>query len=155
MILATLSLTALTPKVKTIFFVTSDCPIAQRYVPEIKRIIKDYKSVSTFRLVYEDSGVSQQKVSAHHSEYNMKCPFSLDKGHSIAKRYKITVVPTALVLNDRGETLYRGRIDDSYGENFKWRPAKQLDLRNALSALRDGKSVPVKVTSVIGCTLSF
>lgn len=155
MILATLALVPFKPKIETIFFVTSDCPIARRFTPEIKRIMKEYKPTSTFRFEYEDSGVTLKQLTAHHAEYNIKCPLSFDKDHILAKKLNVLVVPTAVIRTDNGQVLYQGRIDDSYGTDFKWHPAKNKDLRNALTAIKNGEDVPVKSTKVIGCTLSL
>lgn len=156
MIIAQLGLLALAgkPKIETLFFVTSDCPIARRFVPEMKRIMKGYNEVSTFMFVYEDQGVALDKIKFHHADYNIKCPLTLDSPRVLAKKYDVRGVPTALVRNSKGEVLYKGRIDDSYGSDFRWHPAKSQDLRYALQALKEGNPVPVKSTPVIGCTLS-
>jgi thiol-disulfide isomerase/thioredoxin len=142
------------PKFETLFFVTSDCPIARRFTPEIKRIMSDYQSVSTFKVVYEDENASLPKMKAHHREFGLACPLILDPSRRLAKQYEVKGVPAVLVRNGQGKALYFGRIDDSYGSDFKWRPAKQKDLRNALGALKNGKPVPVTKTVVIGCALN-
>ena len=143
------------PKVETLFFVTSDCPISARYSPEINRIVKEFGDVSSFQIEYEDQGVPLGSLQAHQKEFGIKTPFSLDFKHGIAKQYKVIAVPTALVRNAKGEVLYMGRIDDAYGKDFHWHPVKQADLRNALSAIKAGKTVSVKSTAVIGCTISY
>ena len=152
MIFAAIVLAA-TPKYQTWFFVTSDCPIAQRFTPEIKRIMKEYQAVSDFQYVYEDEDATMSKMKAHHAEYKLNCPLILDPKHAKAKKFKIKGVPTAVVMATEDMVFYQGRIDDSYGKDFKWHPAKNADLRNALSALKNGKPVPVKSTTVIGCAL--
>ncbi len=156
MILASLVLLAPTkPQVDTFIFVTSECPIAQRYTPEINRIIKAYGGVSNFQFQYEDVGVSQASLDKHHKEYKIGCGFTLDKDHSLAKALKVKTVPTAVVRDLKGNVLYMGRIDDAYGRDFRWHPAKQTDLRNALDAVKKGVPVKVKSTKVIGCALGF
>ena len=155
MILVTACLLTAAPKLETLFFVTSDCPISKRFTPEIKRIMKEYKTTSTFKYIYEDTGTTYNKMKAHHDEYNIKCQLALDPKMELAKKYSVTGVPTVVVKSNLGEVFYQGRVDDSYGKDFKWHPAKQTDLRNALGALRDGKDVPVKKTKVIGCALSL
>lgn len=156
MIFVSLALATLAkPKVETLFFATVDCPISQRYTPEIKRIMRAYRETMRFRFVYEDTGVSKDAIDKYQADYNIKCQFVLDSDRALAKKYHVTTVPTALVKSDAGEILYFGRIDDAYGSDFRWHPAKNQDLRNALNALKEGKEVPVKRTPVIGCTLSY
>lgn len=142
------------PKIETLIFVTSECPISKRYTPAIKRIMKEFKDVSTFRMIYEDEGIAYAKLKEHHLEYNIKCQMALDTGHEIAKKYEVTAVPTVVTKTSKGQVLYAGRIDDSYGSDFKWHPVKSEDLRNALNAIKSGSEVPVKKTPVIGCTIS-
>ena len=142
------------PKLETLFFVTSDCPISKRFSPEIKRIMKDFNGTSTFKYIYEDQDTTYAKMIAHHDEYDIKCPLSLDPKQELAKKYGVKGVPTVVLKSAVGEVLYQGRIDDSYGTDFKWHPAKQTDLRNALTTLKKGKKVSVKLTRVIGCALN-
>jgi hypothetical protein len=155
MILAALLLHSLVPpRFETYFFVTSDCPIAKRYTPEIKRIMKDYSQVSSFKYVYEDEDARLPLMKAHHREYQLNCPLMLDPKHAMARQYKVVGVPTALVFSDKKLIQYQGRIDDSYGPDFKWHPTKHADLRNALAALQHGKPITVRSTKVIGCALN-
>lgn len=142
------------PKLETLFFVTSDCPISKRFTPEIKRIIRDFKGTSTFKYIYEDQDTTFAKMKAHHDEYSITCPLSLDPKQELAKKYGVKGVPTVVLRSTSGAVHYQGRIDDSYGTDFKWHPAKQTDLRNALTALKEGKKVLVKLTRVIGCALN-
>lgn len=142
------------PKFETLFFVTSDCPISRRFTPEIKRIMVDYSAISSFVFVYEDENASLSKVKAHHREFGLNGPFMLDPKRKLVKQYQVKGVPTAVVRSLDGKAQYFGRIDDSYGNDFKWRPAKHRDLRDALSTLGKGKKPVVTKTTVIGCALN-
>jgi hypothetical protein len=148
MIIATFAILASgkAPKLETLFFVTSDCPIAKQFTPEIKRIMRDYQSSSGFIYVYEDEGFTMKQAEAHHNEYKIPGLIILDSQHKLGKQYKVTGVPTVIIRDQKGTVQYVGRIDDSYGSDFKWHPAKHKDLRNALSSLRDGKPVAFKRT---------
>ena len=154
MILTVAFILAAAPKLETLFFVTSDCPISKRFTPEIKRIMKDFQGTSTFKYIYEDTGTTYDKMKAHHNEYTIKCPLSLDPKQALAKKYGVKGVPTVVVQSAKGEVFYQGRVDDSYGSDFKWHAAKQKDLRNALTALKNGEHVKVRQTKVIGCALN-
>ena len=142
------------PKFETLFFVTSDCPISRRFTPEIKRIMVDYSAISSFVFVYEDENASLSKVKAHHREFGLNGPFMLDPKRKLVKQYQVKGVPTAVVRSLDGKAQYFGRIDDSYGNDFKWRPAKHRDLRDALSTLGKGKKPVVTKKTVIGCALN-
>ena len=110
--------------------------------------------MSDFKFVYEDEDATLALMKAHHQEYKLDCGFMLDPRHSKAKKFKVTGVPTVVVMATEAMVFYHGRIDDSYGSDFKWHPAKHTDLRNAFGALKSGKPVIVKQTKVIGCSLN-
>jgi hypothetical protein len=143
------------PAYVILFFVNSDCPIARRYSPEINRIAKEFQKGFTSKLVYCDQNVSARALKNHHNDFKFSFDFITDPKHLLTKQFKVSVVPTAVVVDKSNRVLYRGRIDDSYGSDFKWRKPKQLDLRNALSAIQSGKPVKVKETTPVGCTLSL
>jgi hypothetical protein len=94
------------------------------------------------------------KMKAHHQEYKLGCPLIIDPKHTKAKMFKVKGVPTVVVMSTEDNVFYQGRIDDSYGKDYKWRPTKQHDLRNALEDLKHSRPVRVKSTTVIGCALN-
>ncbi len=119
----------------------------------MNRIVRDFPAVK-FRMVYSEPGISDAVAKKHQKEFKMLAPFLLDPKGVEAKRAGATVVPTAVVYSG-SKLIYRGRIDDAYGSDFKWRTPKSPDLRNALKAALKGAEPKVKLTKPIGCTLSF
>jgi hypothetical protein len=70
----------------------------------------------------------------------------------MAKQAKATVTPEAVVIDSKGETRYRGRIDNFYAALGK--PRQQVtahDLRDALDAVLAGRPVPNPETKALGC----
>jgi hypothetical protein len=136
------------------FFVIKDCPIANRYAPEIKRIIRDYtpKGVQ-FVLELEDQDVTAQDASAHAREFGFTVPIKVDREHKDARQWKVDISPTA-VLSLGSQLIYRGRIDNSYAGVGKPRTVTTShDLRNALDAFLIGKKIPLQDTTAIGCRI--
>lgn len=143
----------LSPQVKVDLFITSDCPICRRYSPEIGRIVRDFPSAQ-FRLVYAEPGITTAKAKAHGKEFGLKPAFLLDPKGVEAKRQGVKIVPTATVWQN-GKLVYRGRIDDAYGSDYKWRPVKTPDLRAAIKNALSGKPQKLVETTPIGCSLSL
>lgn len=136
------------------FFISSDCPISNAYAPEIKRIIKKYGTDFKIQLVYTDASATAQLAQKHLKEYDYQCAFILDANHVNAKKYKVTTVPTVVLVNVKSKVVYEGRIDNIYASIGKRRPkATEFDLRNALDATLGGKPVKVTKTTAIGCFL--
>jgi hypothetical protein len=137
----------------TLFFVTTDCPIANSYAPEINRICAQYEREKiAFYIVYTDPTISLAAQRKHAKEYGYRCPAIRDAKHALVMQAKATVTPEAAILSPEGKLLYRGRIDDRYLDFGKKRTHPTTrDLRDALDAVARGKPVPNPTTKAIGC----
>lgn len=119
----------------------------------MNRIVRDFPKAQ-FRMVYSEPGITAATARKHQNEFKILAPFLLDPKGLEAKKAGAQVVPTAIVYSGP-KLVYRGRIDDAYGSDFKWRTPKSLDLRNAIKAALNGQEPKIKETKPIGCTLSF
>ncbi len=143
-------------KATVLFFVLSDCPIANSYAPEINRIAAAYSSLGVRSyLVYVEDELSAPVARQHAQDHEFKFPALLDPGHQLVKFSKVTVSPEVAVLAPDNTVLYRGRIDDraaAFGQS-RVTPSKR-DLRDALEAILAGKPVDTPVTKAVGCYIS-
>jgi len=143
-------------KKATVFlFLLPDCPISNAYAPEIKRIAADYeaKKIAVF-VVHADPDVTAEQARKHAKAFGLTCPVLLDPTHVLVKASGATMAPEAAVIGPDRSVLYRGRIDDWYADYGKRRgEPTQRDLRNALDAILQGKTVATPLTKVIGCYL--
>ena len=139
--------------VHLLIFVTPDCPVANRYAPEIDRIAAAYaaRRVRTF-LIYADPSLTPARVKAHLAEFHpsLRATAIIDKSWLLANETGATVTPEAVVITSAGRA-YRGRIDDWYVALGKSRAAATShDLRDALDAVLAG--TPVKPGgAAVGC----
>ena len=147
--LATLALQLTT----VLVFTTTDCPIANRYAPEIQRLAKQYGTVR-FVMVYPVANDTPELIDAHRTKFAYTIDFIRDDKHELVKKTGVTVTPEVAVMKD-GRMLYRGRIDDRYIEFGKDRPQPTVrDLERSLEAILAGKPVPVAETRAVGCILA-
>jgi len=140
--------------VATVFiFVATDCPISNRYAPEVQRLQTEFSSKGiAFWLVYPDRDNSADTIRKHLKDYRYSIDALRDPEHSLVKRTGARVTPEAVVFDRNREIVYRGRIDDRYVDLGQMRPAPtRKDLEEALAAVLDGKPVPVPTTRAIGC----
>jgi hypothetical protein len=101
-------------KALVLLFVRSDCPISNRYAPEIRRLYEKYSSKAIeFRLIYPEPGFTAAAMAKHREEYGYTIPAMLDPGHQYVTRARARVTPEAAVYV-HGEFIYVGRIDDRY-----------------------------------------
>jgi hypothetical protein len=140
-----------------LFFVASDCPVSNSYAPEIQRICKVYESKGVAcSLAYEDVTIDGAAVRTHLDAFAYRgLPASIDATRALATRAKVSVTPSAVVIDSRGQVRYRGRINNRYASLGKPRQHVTMhDLTDALDAVVAGKSVARAETEAIGCFIA-
>ena len=134
-------------------FISPDCPIANAYHPELRRLQKEFTPKGfDFFLLHPDPDVTAETAKAHVKEFGVTAPVVLDAGQKFTKKVGAKVTPEAAVIDPDGKVLYLGRIDDLYvAWGKKRRSPTKKELHEALSAIADGKPVPVSRTKPVGC----
>jgi hypothetical protein len=134
-------------------FVCTDCPIANRYAPEIERLYELYRQRGiVFWLVYADPRDDAGKIQKHLSDYRYKIAAIRDPHHRLVRQCKVTKTPEAALITPNGKQVYRGRIDDRNTDYGKARsePTRR-DLQEAIDSMLGGRPVRVATTEVVGC----
>jgi thiol-disulfide isomerase/thioredoxin len=136
-------------------FTTTDCPISNRYAPEIKRLAKAFKARGVeFLLVYPVPTDTPAIIRKHQTEFAYDLSFTRDPKQALVKFSGVTVTPEVAVVNRRGKIVYRGRIDDRYVDFGKERLVVTThDLEDGLNAVVNGKPVRAAETQAVGCYL--
>jgi len=136
-------------------FLRSDCPISNRYAPEIRRIHERFaKDGAVFWLVYPDPSEPLYVIRTHVEEYDYPGKPVRDPRHDLVRRARATVTPEAAVFDREGQLVYLGRIDDRFVDFGKTRAqATSHDLADALEATLAGRPVPTSRTRAIGCLI--
>jgi peroxiredoxin len=142
-------------KAVVLFFSSTDCPLANAYVPEMNRMQQAYASRGVaFYAVQGDATIAAAEVVRHAKEFSFAFPYLFDPNESLATYTGAVAVPSVAVLSPRGEVLYLGRIDNRQEDFGKQRPqATVFDLRDALDAALSGKPVAHPRTKAFGCAI--
>jgi hypothetical protein len=136
-------------------FTTTDCPISNRYAPEIQRLAERFGGQARFKLVYPVPGDTEAAIREHVRKFGYTIETVRDVKQAMVKQTGATVTPEVAVIDAAGTLLYRGRIDDRYLAFGKDRPQPTVrDLERSLEAIIAGKPVPVARTQAIGCFLA-
>jgi len=138
-----------------LFFIATECPISNRYAPEINRLVADYAgSGVAFYGVNSDPAVGAPAIRQYARDYGFNFPVLMDPTQILAGRTGTTLTPTAVILSPAGQLLYRGRFDNRYLDFGKYRDTNiKPDLRQALDAALAGRKIAEPVTKSIGCAL--
>jgi peroxiredoxin len=138
-----------------LYFITTDCPISNGYVPEMNRIAKDYASRGVrFYAVMTDTSVPVADVQKHAKDFAYSFPVLLDPTQILVKYTNADTNPESVVISRQRGIVYMGRIDDKVAGFGQQRPqATQHELRDAIDAALAGKPVVKAMTTPIGCSI--
>ena len=151
-------------KATVFLFVRADCPISNRYAPEVGRLVQKFALQGVvFELVYVDPGEPSDEIREHMRDYGYQIAALRDNEHELVKMTGVNVTPEAAVFVPgssgasrepvgAGRMVYRGRIDDQYVDFGKTRPAPTVhDLEDVLQTIVQGGTIATQTTRAVGC----
>src|SRR6266481_5444200 len=119
-------------------FTSTDCPISNRYAPEVRRIAEAFGSKGVvFRLVYPNPSEDANAIREHMAAYNYAgvAEGVRDPKLALVTFAGATITPEAAVVVG-GRVVYRGRIDNRFVDLGRERPSPtERDLFDALTAI--------------------
>jgi hypothetical protein len=141
-----------------LFFAASDCPISNRYIPEIERLDHEFTPEGiTFWWVYPNPSDTADVVRHHMEQFNVRGQTILDTAQRITRMAHATMTPEVVVLVPASSQLrevYLGRIDNRYIALGQERPAATShDLESAIHAVLDHLPVPTPGGPTVGCSI--
>ena len=134
-------------------FLATECPISNRYAPEIRRLAEKFARTGIkFKLVYADPDVTPDAIRNHLKEFQLPPEALRDPQHGLVKLSQVRVTPEAAVFLPGRHLVYHGRIDNRYADFGKDRPeATEHDLESVLGAVLQGKPAPYSTARAVGC----
>lgn len=142
-------------RVVVLAFVTTECPISNRYAPTLRALREEFGERGVdFWAVYPDPDDDASAIEEHRRAYGMGYTPVRDPQHELVRLVGARVTPEVAVYS-AGAQVYRGRIDDravAYG-NFR-AEAREEDLANAIASTLRGAAVEPSVTDAIGCVIA-
>lgn len=147
-------------RVVVLIFAASDCPISNRYVPEIARLNQEFsgKGVRIW-WVFPNPEDNGPLVAKHNHDFAIQEPTLIDTQQNLVRLAHATVTPEAAVFTAHNGVLrevYHGRIDDRYLSIGRERPKPSLhDLENAISASLAGEPIARAAVPPVGCSIVY
>lgn len=143
-------------KAFVLVFVDRSCPVAQKYLPILEAMHLQYQSKGVqFVALNPSPDDSIMEMAGHALTHKVTFPFVKDFAGKCAKAVGVERVPTMVILNDKREIVYRGRVDDAIRLGGTRPTASRNDLAMALEEVLAGKTVTVAETVVDGCPITF
>ncbi len=138
-----------------IVFYSTECPISNAYSPTLDELMASFKGRPVrFVGVCVDPDLSNHDVEQHARDFSLRLELARDPSGVLARKLGVTMTPESVVLDDRGEIRYRGRIDDQFAaRGVRNANPGASELKDALTAVLKGKEVAVPRAAAIGCPL--
>ena len=139
-----------------VVFTRTDCPISNRFAPEIIRLHEKYHAQGVeFFLVYVDPDEQPEAIRRHLREYAYPCKGLRDPAHALVAHCQASATPEAAVFNRDGDMTYLGRINDLYVDLGRPRAKPTTyDLADAIESTVHGRPVATPRTRAIGCLIA-
>ncbi len=142
-----------------VIFMCNHCPFVKHVAPGLANLAREYQDKGVAVVGVNPNDVanypddSPQKMAEASKEYGYTFPYLLDESQAVAKAYRAACTPDFFVFDGDRQLVYRGQMDDS-------RPSLDLpvtgaDLRAALNAVLDGRSVAAEQKPSVGCNIKW
>ena len=140
-------------------FTRTDCPISNRYAPELRRLHDRFTPRgAAFWLVYADPSETVEAIERHRRSFGLGFDALRDPDHALVRLTGATVTPEVAVFAPSAggpRMVYRGRIDDRAVDFGRVRAEPtSRDLAEVLEALLSGASVSPRTTRAVGCFIA-
>jgi hypothetical protein len=152
-----------TTRAVVLLFLATDCPVSNRYLPEIRRLQAQFTPEHVaFWIVYPNPSDNSAAIRQHDVSFGPIAQEIRDPQQSLVRLAHAHITPEAAVLvpvaaGSRGQGLrevYRGRIDNRYLSFGVQRPAAtRHDLADAIAAVLAKRPVPVPDGPPVGCAI--
>jgi hypothetical protein len=143
-------------RLTVVVFTRSDCPISNRFAPEIRRLYDKHQPQGVdFYLVYIDPRETPDRIRRHLTEFAYPCSALHDPRHALVQHCNATRTPEAALFNRDGKLVYVGRINDLYLDLGSPRAAPTThDLDSAIESTVAGRPVAAPRTEAVGCPIA-
>ena len=136
-----------------VIFIATDCPISNRYAPEVRRIYEEFHPQGIeFFLVYTRPDESAETIRQHLEDYEYPMPGIMDHQRQITQFTGAQVTPESVVFDATGTMVYRGRIDDRFQDFGLSRTEPTVrDLVSVLEDVAQGRDREFSESIAVGC----
>lgn len=134
-----------------VIFWQTKCPCVKRYQKRINRLFERYqKEEISFLHLSSNSNESFDEVQKEYNRRSIPLPLIRDEGGQLAKAIGAKGTPAAALINQDGNMVYFGWIDNERDEHETGRIAY---LENAIIEFLNQKPITVTTSPMFGCPI--
>lgn len=139
-----------------VMFSCNTCPVVKTYQRRTTLVLQESKKNNIGVIIINsnegnrstDESYNAMQQYAKAQQYK-DVPYVVDENAAVADAFGARRTPESFLFNAEGKLVYHGAIDDNQDATF----AKRNHLTEALAEVAGGKSVSVKTTRSVGCSI--
>ena len=142
-----------------VMFLCNHCPFVKHVREELARLGRDYERRGVAIVAISSNDVKNypqdgpQPMREEKARAGYTFPYLYDESQAVAKAYRAACTPDFFLFDRQRRLVYRGQLDDSRPGNGI--PVTGADLRAALDALLEGRSLPEEQRPSVGCNIKW
>jgi len=133
-----------------VVFLSAKCPCSASHEASLKSLFSEFSGKGIeFIGVHSNRDENTDSTLTHFAHSALPFPVIQDHENQIANKLNALKTPHVFILKKDGEIFYQGGVDNSQISS----EARKLYLKDALTALSEGKEPPIKETRTLGCMI--
>ncbi|MFK7977725.1 MAG: redoxin domain-containing protein [Halioglobus sp.] len=144
-------------KAVVLFVQGNGCPIVRNGSHTLKAIGEEFKDQDvTFLMLNPQPQDNRDSIAKEANEFGYSFPVLLDEAQLVAQSLGVDRTAEVFIIDPKSrEVLYRGPVDDRLGYETQKPKANNHYLRDALTAVVDGRPVAANTPEAPGCLISY
>lgn len=142
-------------KLTVFYFMAPECPLSQNYSLQIKDLKQQFENNGVkFFLVFSGKSYNDKEVNDFLEEYMLDLEALKDSSFVLANFFDATITPEVFMVNNNGDVLYSGKIDnwiESLG--VKRQVVTEFYLKDAITQYLERKPIKTTKTEAVGCLI--
>lgn len=132
------------------------CPISRKLAPTLARLERTYSAKNVlFVHINPSASVSDDDVKESIQKSGFAGPYVRDRDGALARTLGATHTTDVFVLDARRTLVYRGAVDDQYGQGYALDAPRRQFLVDAIDATLRGDRPDTAATLAPGCPLEL
>lgn len=140
-----------------VFFSCNHCPYARAYEGRVIKLTEEFKGKMDVVAINSNDAINYPQDSfdnmvKHAKEEGFNFTYLHDPTQEVAHAYGGECTPHFFLFDKERKLQYQGRLDDSWDDE---EAVGKTELKDAISALVEGKTLEVNETPTIGCSIKW
>lgn len=143
-------------KLRVIVFLAPECPLSQQSTLPLKKLQEKYGNLLSIVGVFAGTDYEDAAYQNFKEKYQISFDLLKDEDFKLVKLLKATITPQLFLLDNGGQLLYNGAIDNKVVRlGFTRNSATKHYVEDAISSYTNHLPIALKETKAIGCLIEI